>query len=125
MSMRFRECLWRRIQGSSRLQLSAPAHPQGVCSDASGNVFIDVDPNVVYEYRHGGTTPVATLRETSNYVPFDCASDPTTGNLAVADLCYGCGQGGQGSVAIFQSAQGTPTRYTDPQMTFPKFVGFG
>ena len=61
-----------------------PAETEGICSDASGNVFIegDYDQNAaIYEYAHGGTTPIAVLNDGS-YDARDCAVDPTTGNLA-------------------------------------------
>jgi hypothetical protein len=75
----------------------------GICSDSSGNVFIPDDAQV-FEYAHGGTTPIATLS-----LPGDnangCAIDPTTGNLAVVFM------GSKGNVAIFSGAQGKATQY--------------
>ncbi len=83
----------------------------GVCSDAAGNVFF-VGPNSsVVEYSHGGTTPIATLYLPGKYPSaVGCASDPTTGNLAVTyDTEY---QGGSAeNVAVFKDAGGTPTVY--------------
>jgi hypothetical protein len=39
--------------------------------------------------------------------------DPTTGNLAVANIL---GPSDHGSIAVFEGAQGTPTIYTDPNL---------
>ncbi len=58
--------------------------PGGLCSDSKGNVWIpDVNSRRLYEYAHGGTSPIETIQQSSGY-PYDCAVDPTTGNLAVA-----------------------------------------
>jgi hypothetical protein len=89
--------------------------PQGDCADKAGNVWItnQVPPEIV-EYAHGGTSPIATLSD-SGY-PAGCSVDPTTGNLAVTNTCSypSCGTG---SVAIYVDAVGTPTLYTDPDIT--------
>jgi hypothetical protein len=83
---------------------SLSAGYEGVCSDSSGDIFI-TNGSTVVEYVHGGTSPIATLS-----VPGDmasgCASDPTTGDLAVTYSGTS-----HGNVAIFQGAQGTPTTY--------------
>jgi hypothetical protein len=89
--------------------------PQGDCADKAGNVWItnQVPPEII-EYAHGGTSPIATLSD-SGY-PAGCSVDPTTGNLAVTNTCSypSCGTG---SVAIYVDAMGTPTLYTDPDIT--------
>ncbi|HZY96806.1 MAG TPA: hypothetical protein VFE35_06865 [Candidatus Cybelea sp.] len=85
------------------------ASPEGLCSDRAGNVFITDDiARHVYEYAHGGTSPINVLYD--NYIdfnPFDCSVDPTTGNVAVAtpDLP---------SIVIFPDAQNRPIAYSDP-----------
>ncbi len=81
--------------------------PLSACSDSSGNVFVTASGSgsqysgVVYEYAHGGSTPIATLYEPSG-TPNGCSVDPTTGNLAVAN--------GR-SAAVFLGGQGNPTYY--------------
>lgn len=89
--------------------------PQGLCSDAKGDVFVaNFAAYDVIEYAHGGTSPIATLQDEGNntqYFAAGCAVDPTTGNLAVTN------DGGEengdnpawGNVAIFKNASGTPT----------------
>ncbi len=83
----------------------------GMCSDESGDVFVLAGgtPGYIYEYAHGGTSPIATLEDEYD-VPLACAVDPTTGNLAVVN------NGDPTDVAIYADAQGTPTYYNDPSM---------
>ena len=81
--------------------------PSGECVDESGDVFVaDGGADTIREYAHGGTTPIATLNDPGE--PYGCSVDPTTGNLAVTN--------GSDSVAIYPSAQGTPTLYSDPSI---------
>ena len=59
--------------------------PTGMCTDNAGNVCIpDYGTRKIFEYAHGGTSPIFTITEHSGF-PYDCAVDPTTGNLAVAN----------------------------------------
>jgi hypothetical protein len=84
---------------------------EGVCSDSSGNVFFVGSNSSVVEYRHGGTTPIATLYLPGKYPSATgCASDPTTGNLAVTYATEYQG-GSAENVAVFPNAQGAPTVY--------------
>jgi hypothetical protein len=89
----------------------------GECSDSNGDVFIVApgeelsNPTTIYEYAHGGSTPIATLTESGE--GNGCAVDPATGNLAVANTTdqnnpY---KSGYGSVAVFAGAQGSPTMF--------------
>jgi hypothetical protein len=75
----------------------------GDCTDGNGNIFISNNDNV-FEYAHGGTTPIATL-DLPGSNAIGCSVDPTTGNLAV--VFSGNGK----NVAIFPAAMGTPTLY--------------
>jgi hypothetical protein len=87
--------------------------PFGECVDSSGDVFVvayanpSLNASNIYEYAHGGTTPIATLNDPG--VGWGCSVDPTTGNLAVTggDPSYP----DEGAVAIYAAAQGTPTMY--------------
>ncbi len=110
--------------GSGRYGVSILSYPQGqlvtqfqppggggvlgMCSDQSGDVFVTAAGGNIYEYAHGGTSPIAALDD-ENFDPSACAVDPTTGNLAVADNGYG-------DIAIYANAQGTPTYYADLNM---------
>jgi hypothetical protein len=113
-------------QGVLVSEFNAPnVSTEGLCSDAQGNVFITSqntnNVGYIYEYAHGGTQPIATLDDSKYYYPLDCASDPTTGNLAIVDESLGYDKGG---VAIYQNAQGSPKRYTDPNITFYYTCGY-
>jgi hypothetical protein len=84
--------------------------PEGMCSDAKGNVFIaerrelHTGPwkHVIYEYAHGGTKPINVLGDPQ--APWACSVDPATGNLAVANYR-------KESVSIYAHAQGEPVVY--------------
>lgn len=98
-------------------ELSLPYTPWGLCSDRSGHVFVvthdDNNHSFVYEYVHGGSQPISTLANPGRGI--GCASDPTTGNLAVtseSDL----ESSDTGHIAVFQNATGVPTVYSDPNV---------
>ncbi|HEV3092127.1 MAG TPA: hypothetical protein VGX91_11880 [Candidatus Cybelea sp.] len=98
--------------GTSKLvgTLTGLNAPGGACSDAAGDVFVtEVRGASITEFAHGGTSPIATLVDTSFY-PNDCAVDPTTGDLAVANLD---GVPNPGNLAIYKHARGTPAFYYD------------
>lgn len=96
----------------------------GACADNSGDVYFTVEESatssVIEEYAHGGTTPIATLHD-DGYVAADCASDPTTGDLAVAS--YDQGTSGADNLAVYKHARGTPKRYADSKMSVA-FCGY-
>src|SRR5581483_4000271 len=74
----------------------------GACADKLGNVFLTNQiPNVVYEYAHGGTKRIATLK--TDVTPVGCAIDSSTGDLAVTGFSKGAD--------IFKKATGKPTFY--------------
>jgi hypothetical protein len=94
------------------------AEPRGLCSDKTGDVFVTViAPNFqsfIYEYAHGASTPTNILADPGWAA--GCSVDPTTGNLAVSNTEGAPSQ--YATVAIFANAQGTPTTYTDPAISF-------
>lgn len=66
-------------------RLTGFAKPYGQCVDKVGNVWItNLDSTAVVEYAHGGVTPRKTLHAAGHSA--GCSVDPTTGNLAVANL---------------------------------------
>jgi hypothetical protein len=99
-------------------EIDAP-DPAYLCADKDGDVFLTqyMDSNVL-EYAHGGTEPVATLSVPG--FPWGCSVDPATKNLAVMDEA----SEGAGNVAIFDDSQGTPTIYSDPDISFFAFGGY-
>jgi hypothetical protein len=90
--------------------------PLGECVDPAGDVFIAAAANqertsgIIYEYAHGGTSPVAMLKDANP--AFGCAVDPQSGNLAVTG----------GGVAVYTHASGQPVLYDSSQPTY--FCGY-
>jgi hypothetical protein len=82
--------------------------PEGLCTDPAGDIFVtDEIARHVYEYAHGGTSPINVLYD--NYVdfnPIDCSVDPITGNVAVSSA-------DAGFVVVFPKAKNTPQVYYD------------
>lgn len=97
--------------------------PVGECVDETGNVFItDEGASLIFEYAHGGKSPLATLSD-PGYMPGGCSVDPKTGNLAVTN--YSTVSNGQGNVAIYKHASGKPKAYyTDPNIARMFFCGY-
>lgn len=83
--------------------------PFGECADKHGNVFIaNDDASQIREYAHGGTKPIATLSD-PGYYPRGCSIDPTTGDLAVANIVTT--SLGEGNIAVYKGAKGNPAAY--------------
>ena len=105
-------------QGKLFGTLTGFAAPSGECADSAGDVFIvaysngSMNSTTIYEYAHGGGSPIATLSDPNAGV--GCAIDPKTGNLAVS---------GDG-VAIYQHATGKPTIYYSSQYVIFRSCGY-
>ncbi len=82
-------------------------HPNGLCSDPNGDVFVVADGSVL-EYAHGGTTPIATVKSKFGF-PLQCAFDPTTGNLALIDTYFT----GPENIAVYKKVTGKGHVYYD------------
>ena len=93
---------------------------QAMCSDTKGDVFITAEvqsksgahTGYIYEYAHGGESPVTTLDVPSREIPVNCSSDPTTGNLAVTSYdirnftpMVEIYTGGSGEAKLYHSAE--------------------
>lgn len=100
-----------KLVGSFALRIHRQqGYSNGLCSDSSGNVFVTVFSASfvkIFEYAHGGTKPIAELR-VPQPTPIGCASDPTSGDLAVTNSFP---TEGQESVAIYKGAQGKAKLY--------------
>jgi hypothetical protein len=84
--------------------------PYGICSDTSGNVWVVGWGNdTLVEYAHAGTKPIRTL-SVPNTDLYDCAVDPTTGNLAVTN--WGANNWYQGNVLVFSPGSTQPQAYS-------------
>jgi hypothetical protein len=93
-------------------QLTGFDYPQGLCSDRSGNVFVaDEVGEKIYEYAHGGATPIATLDDYPN-APISCAVDRTTGNLAISGAYYQ-----EASIQVFPKGKAPAKTYEYPSST--------
>ena len=96
-----------RLKGT----LTGFSSPAGECVDKSGHVFITSKSGIL-EYAHGGTTPIATLKDAG--LAEGCSVDPKTGNLAVTNASTLSSS--QGNVAIYKDAKGSPTYRTDSKI---------
>jgi hypothetical protein len=64
--------------------LTGFASPQGLCEDKAGDVWVsDYGSRTMFEYAHGGTSPIEKITSKGGY-PYACAVDNATGNLAVS-----------------------------------------
>ncbi len=97
-------------------QLTGFGAPSGECTDRAGNVWIaDEGHTSVYEYAHGGTSPINIL--TSGVIdPVGCAIDRKTGDLAVAN--------GTDEVLVFHNATGAPTEFADGNFSVTEFLSY-
>jgi hypothetical protein len=95
---------------------------EGLCADEKGHVFVtDYDTQDIVEYSHGGTSPLATLQDSAGQ-PQGCSVDKQTGNLAVAN--FQAPDGGQGGIALYKKARGTPAIYYDSAMEYVAYCGY-
>jgi hypothetical protein len=90
--------------------LGGLSHPEGMCVDASANVWIaNAGSSQITEYAHGATKPTKTLND-PGYFPVSCAVNPKTGDLIVGNV-FSTRNSGPGSLAVYKNAGGTPTLY--------------
>jgi hypothetical protein len=97
-----------------------------LCSDSAGDVFVTtidtVSQSYIYEYAHGGTTPIATLTDPG--WPNGCAVDPASGNLAVANYFSDDPPYDHGNVVVYAGAKGIPTPYSDASIPAFQFCAY-
>ncbi|MGA7354438.1 MAG: hypothetical protein WBW76_03315 [Candidatus Cybelea sp.] len=103
-------------------QVTGLSNPDGLCNDKKGNIWAanNTGSNLA-EYKHGGTSPISTVTDSNNY-PVSCSVDPVSGNLAASNIFTF--SGGQGSVAVYAKAKGSPTLYQDADLHYVYFVGY-
>jgi hypothetical protein len=96
-------------------QITGLSFPYGQCVDRGGDVYVvDNNTSKIYEYAHGGTTPIATA--TDDYgSPIGCSVDSTTGNVAVGNF-NGPGSGTGGIDVFAGGLNGSQTNYTDSNL---------
>ena len=85
-------------------RLTGFSNPDGICVDAASNVWIvDSWPGKLVQYAHGGKAPLRSIDWKGGGLPYSCAIDPATQNLAVT---------GDNFLAVFPNEQSPPTTYT-------------
>jgi hypothetical protein len=95
--------------------------PQGLCTDARGNVWVtDTLTYQIIKFAHGGTKRLATLADPVG-MPAGCAVDPTSGNLAVTNVMD---FSGAASVLVYTHARGTPLVYGNPAQAYDYFAAY-
>lgn len=114
--------------GTNQGAFEVPGPIDDTCSDSKGNVFVTMlvktsgkPRGFIYEYAHGGTSPIATLNAPDHNVPLDCSSDPTTGNLAVTNQNI---ENYTPSVAVYAKASGKPKIYKSPALDADPQCGY-
>jgi len=102
--------------------LSGFVQPAGLCTDGTGDVYVtDNYGHSIYEFAHGGTAPIKTLKDLGE-LPESCAVDPATGDLAVINLS---GHDSGGSVSIYKHAVGKRSVYAgDTSLTGAYFGAY-
>ncbi len=92
-------------QGALVDSFNDPGVPNAMCTDKFGNIYMaESYGQAVSEYAHGGTQPIATLKDP--HTPFSCSIDEAAKTLAVGNET--------GSIAVFGlgSTSKGPTLYT-------------
>ncbi|HEV3089992.1 MAG TPA: hypothetical protein VGX91_00965 [Candidatus Cybelea sp.] len=109
-------------QGKLIETLTGLNYPSGLCSDGAGNVWVATlygNGGKMFEYAHGGTSPVKSLDDPSFY-PSGCSVDPRSGDLAVTNNSFD----GPGSLAIYQRARGKALLHYTPILYDYDFCGY-
>jgi hypothetical protein len=100
----------------------------GECVDRAGHVYIVLESaRETDEYARGGTKPIARFKAPGpGYEwPVSCSVDPTTGNLAVANLIAGNGKvPGPGSISVYQPGEKRPAKFQASNMYAYYFLGY-
>lgn len=93
--------------------LTGFSEPQGMCTDASGNIWItNTGTFQIIQYSRTGTM-LKSLTDPNGY-PVGCAVNKANGDLAVTNIVN---TSGNGTVEIYSNATGTPASYSNPSQT--------
>jgi hypothetical protein len=110
-------------EGKHEGMLTGFQGPSSMCADSSGNVWVlDTHASKIIEFAHGGTKPIASLDD--SYWSNDCAVDPKTGDLAVANVFTANGPPSLGNLMIFAKAKGKPKMLTDTGLVNEMYVAY-
>lgn len=98
--------------------LNAASYPAGECVDRAQDVYItDSGPfgsREIFEYAHGGTSPIAALSDPAGF-PNSCSVDGTTGDLAVTSFDS---QNDETQLLVYKKARGKPKVYSGSSLGF-------
>jgi hypothetical protein len=100
--------------------------PYGECVDNAGHVFITSDNgSQIFEYPHGGTSPIATISDPGEH-PAGCSINPVTGQLAVNNAYTVSNHAGSISLYTYRRRHGWgfPKMYTDAAFFYMYFCGY-
>jgi len=96
-------------------QITGLSFPYGQCVDGHGDVYVvDNATAKIYEYAHGGTSPIVTASDDYGS-PIGCSVDATTGNVAVTNF-DGTGSGAGGIDVFAGSLSGSQSNYTNANL---------
>ncbi len=92
--------------------ITGVSEPQGMCGAPKSGTWwvVATGSSQVFEYEHGGSSPIATIDITEG-TPASCAVDPKTGNLAVTIIT-------NDDVVVFPKGSGSGTTYIAPFQPF-------
>ena len=98
---------------------------QGQCVDRRGNVWFTElgffgSGGAAVEYAHGGRTPLRSLETEGSSI--GCSIDPTSGDLAVANVSSG--GSAPAEIVVFKNASGTPAAYHNSDCGRPTRPGY-
>jgi hypothetical protein len=100
------------------------SEPQGMCTDASGNIWVtNTGTDQIIQISRTGTT-LATLSDPTGF-PVGCAVNKKTGDLAVTNIID---NSGNGEILVYANATGTPQQFTSPdvfEFFFPAYDNAG
>jgi hypothetical protein len=103
-------------------QITGFSEPRGLCSDTSGNIWVtNFGTRQILKLSRAGAI-IETLNDPDGF-PNGCAVDPSTGDLAVANIVNQA-LSGSGEVEIYPHGAGKPMSLDNPNQTFYDFVGY-
>jgi hypothetical protein len=94
-------------------QLTGFSEPQGMCSDASGNIWVaNTGTNQLLQLSRSGSL-LKTLSDPTGF-PVGCAVNRLNNDLAVTNIIGN--PSGDGNVVVYANSTGTPQAFADPSV---------
>jgi hypothetical protein len=81
----------------------------------------DNGTTLIHKYAHGGTKPIATLQD-PGYTPGGCAVDPTSGDVAIANVST-LGSD-PGDIAIYRNGRPPRRSFKAPGISYYEYCGY-